>query len=189
MVNLKCNNMIKLKDLLFENETPDIFVPRRTEDRVERLIMSYIRNGSVGNLILSYFDLVELPEILKDIEIGGYFTCSFNKLISLKNSPISVGNFSTRLNGFYCSHNQLITLEGAPKHIDGNFHCFDNELTSLKGAPEYVDGDFYCHKNKLTSLEYCPEYVSGDFYCMKNAVKFTEEQVRAVCQIGGKIIV
>ena len=48
--------MIKLKDLLLEAKAPSIFIPRRTEDRVERLIKDYIRNGSKGDLILS-----ELP--------------------------------------------------------------------------------------------------------------------------------
>ena len=31
--------MIKLKDILFESTAPDIFVPRRVEDRVERYIV------------------------------------------------------------------------------------------------------------------------------------------------------
>ena len=45
--------MIKLKQLLLESTAPDIFIPRRTEDRVERMIKDYIRNGSQGDLILS----------------------------------------------------------------------------------------------------------------------------------------
>jgi hypothetical protein len=34
--------MIKLKDILFENEAPDIFVTRRLDDRIERYIKNYI---------------------------------------------------------------------------------------------------------------------------------------------------
>jgi len=30
--------MIKLKDLLLEGTAPDIFIPRRMEDRLERMI-------------------------------------------------------------------------------------------------------------------------------------------------------
>ena len=41
--------MIKLKDILLENTAPDIFVPRRVEDRLERMIKQYIRNGSKGD--------------------------------------------------------------------------------------------------------------------------------------------
>ena len=59
--------MIKLKDILFESTAPDIFVPRRMDDRIERMIKDYIRNGSKGNLELSNMNLIELPAILKDI--------------------------------------------------------------------------------------------------------------------------
>ena len=45
--------MIKLKDILFESTAPDIFIPRRMEDRIERMVKQYIRNGSKGNLELS----------------------------------------------------------------------------------------------------------------------------------------
>ena len=112
--------MIKLKDILLESTAPDIFVPRRLEDRVERMIKTYIRNGSNGDLKLTGLDLTKLPDILKDITVGGNFNCSYN------------------------------------------------ELTSLEGAPKTV---------------------GRDFYCGNNPVKFTREQVRAVCDVKGKIFV
>ena len=133
--------MIKLKDILFEDKAPDIFIPRRVEDRVERLIKDYIRNGSKGDLELSNMNLTELPEILKDITVSGYFICSNNKLTSLNNSP---------------------------KTVSGYFGCGNNKLTSLDGAPTYV---------------------GGSFNCRYNPVKFTEEQVRAVCDVDGRIFV
>ena len=133
--------MIKLKDILFEGKPPSIFVPRRMEDRIERMIKTYIRNGSNGDLKLTGLDLTKLPDILKDITVGGNFNCSYNELTS---------------------------LEGAPKTVGENFGCSFNKLTSLAGAPKIVGGDFYCHNND---------------------VKFTEEQVRAVCDVKGKIIV
>ena len=52
-----------------------------------------------------------------------------------------------------------------------------------------VEGNFDCSYNSLTSLEGAPEKVGGDFYCSNNAVKFTEEQVRAVCDVKGRIFV
>ncbi len=73
--------------------------------------------------------------------------------------------------------------------VRGDFWCYCNQLTSLKGAPEHVGGDFYCFNNQLTSLEGAPKYVGRDFYCSDNAVKFTEEQVRAVCKVKGKVYV
>ncbi len=133
--------MIKLKDLLLEGKPPSIFIPRRIEDRVERLISLYIRNGNKGDLDLDLSDLklTKLPEILKDIT------------------------------------------------VDGNFFCFNNNLTSLINAPSSVGDDFDCSYNDLTSLAGAPKTVGGFFDCTDNPVKFTKEQVRAVCDVLGSI--
>jgi len=135
--------MIKLKDILLEGTAPNIFIPRRVEDRVERLIKNYIRNGSKGDLVLSKLPmrLTKLPSILKDITVNGWFDCSLNSLTSLENCP---------------------------KIVNGNFYCSWNKLTSLEGAPQKVDRHFICHSND---------------------VKFTEEQVRAVCDVKEKVYV
>ena len=154
--------MIKLKDILFEAKAPSIFIPRRMEDRVERLIKQYIRNGSRNELDLSDYGLTKLPEILKNVDVERYFICSVNKLTTLENSPKTVG---------------------------GSFYCGSNQLISLKGAPTYVGGEFGCGNNKLTSLEGAPKTVGGSFNCRYNPVKFTEEQVRAVCDVKGRIFV
>ena len=154
--------MIKLKDILFEAKAPSIFIPRRMEDRVERLIKQYIRNGSRNELDLSDYGLTKLPEILKNVDVERYFICSVNKLTTLENSPKTVG---------------------------GSFYCGNNQLISLKGAPTYVGGEFGCGNNKLTSLDGAPTYVGGSFNCRYNPVKFTEEQVRAVCDVDGRIFV
>ena len=154
--------MIKLKDLLFESTAPDIFVPRRMEDRLERMIKDYIRNGSKGDLNLRSMNLTVLPEILKDISVAGSFFCGNNKLTSLINAPKTVG---------------------------GNFYCNFNKLTSLQGAPKTVGGDFVCDFNKLTSLDGAPKSVGGYFYCTSNTVEFTVEQVRALCDVKGRVIV
>ena len=152
--------MIKLKDILFESTAPDIFVPRRTEDRLERMIKQYIRNGSKGNLSLSEMELTVLPDILKNVTVNGDFVCELNQLTSLKNSP---------------------------KYVSNDFLCNDNMITSLKGAPSSVGGSFYCSWNNLTSLEGAPKTVDKDFSCGFNDGKFTEEQVRAVCNVKGDI--
>ena len=154
--------MIKLKDILLEGKPPSIFIPRRMEDRVERMIKQYIRNGSRNELDLSDYGLTKLPEILKNVDVERYFICSVNKLTTLENSPKTVG---------------------------GSFYCGNNQLISLKGAPTYVGGEFGCGNNKLTSLDGAPTYVGGSFNCRYNPVKFTEEQVRAVCDVDGRIYV
>jgi len=115
--------MIKLKDILLESTAPDIFIPRRVGDRLERYIKQYIRNGSKGNLDLSGMNLDELPAILSNVTtVGGYFACSYNKLKS---------------------------LSGAPQHVGGHFYCNNNKLTSLSGAPQRVGGYFYCENNAV----------------------------------------
>ena len=196
--------MIKLKDILFEGKPPSIFIPRRMEDRIERMIKSYIRNGSKGNLDLGEFGLTELPSILKDIDVGRFFICSNNNLTSLNNSPKTVGRYFSCNNnkltslegapssvggGFSCSNNLLTSLTGAPKTVGGSFHCGNNQLISLKGAPSSVGGGFICSNNNLTSLIGAPTYVGGSFSCGNNSVQFTEAQVRAVCDVKGKIFV
>ena len=175
--------MIKLKDLLLEGTAPDIFVPRRMEDRVERMIALYVRNGSKGDLKLTGLDLTVLPEILKDITVGGNFFCGVNNLTSLINAPKYVDGT------FYCGTNHLTSLEGAPTSVGISFYCGNNELTSLEFAPTSVDRNFDCSHNELTSLEFAPKTVGGFFDCRYNPVKFTEKQVRAVCNVKGDVYV
>jgi hypothetical protein len=175
--------MIKLKDILLENTAPDIFVPRRIEDRLARMISLYIRNGSKGDLKLDEMGLTELPDILKNVSVGGSFYCGNNKLTSLINAPSSVGG------NFWCGNNNLTSLKGAPSSVGGSFICSFNNLTSLEGAPTSVGRNFECNYNDLTSLAGAPKTVGGFFDCRFNPVRFTEEQVRAVCDVKGNIFV
>jgi len=175
--------MIKLKDILLENTAPDLLIPRRIEGRLDKMIQAYIKNGSKGDLDLSSMNLTKLPEVLKYVDVGGNFYCYNNKLTSLEGAPKSVGG------NFSCYSNQLTSLEGAPRSVSGGFYCDDNKLTSLEGAPSSVGGSFGCTSNKLTSLEGAPESVGGSFHCDFNAIKFTEEQVRAVCNVKGQVYV
>lgn len=195
--------MIKLKQLLLESTAPDIFIPRRVEDRIDRYVKKHLHYNSDEDLKLRHLDIVELPKSLNGITLNAGLSCSYNKLTTLKNSPRVVNG------NFWCTENQLTSLEGAPRIIKGNFSCANNKITSLDGGPEYVgygydvshnlltnlkglpehlNGNFICTDNKLTSLEGCPKFVDGHFYCNGNLVKFTEEQVRAVCDVKGYII-
>jgi len=131
--------MIKLKEILLENDAPNIFIPRRMENRVERLIKTYIRNGNKGNLNLQDLNLTVLPEMLKDIT------------------------------------------------VDGDFYCGNNNLTTLENCPKTVSGVFGCSSNKLISLEGAPKFVGENFMCRFNPVKFTEKDIRAVCDVKGYI--
>jgi len=92
---------------------------------------------------------------------------------------------------FDCRENNLTTLEGSPTNVGRHFDCRENNLTSLEGSPTTVGGDFVCYDNNLTTLVGSPKIVGRDFYCQsqKSGVRFTEEQVRDVCDVKGKIYV
>ena len=67
-----------------------------------------------------------------------------------------------------------------------NYH--NKRLTLLSNdIPKYVADYFYCCYNELKSLQYAPKYVGGDFWCNNNKKKFTEEEVRAVCDVKGNV--
>ena len=189
--------MIKLKDILFEQEVPDIFIPRRTEDRVDRYIKNYIKNGSKGNLTISHMRLKRLPDILSKIEVDGNFTCSGNFIETLENFPKSVGgaidvsyNLLKSLEGmnievvngdrsitgyaFDCSGNYLRNLIGGPKVVNGNYYCTENDLISLEGSPEKIEGNFYCNHNKLKSFVGGPIFVVKDFSGSFNSLESLE---------------
>ena len=79
-----------------------------------------------------------------------------------------------------------------PEYIQFNivkrdFDCSFNHLSSLRGVPREVGRDFYCNINELISLEGSPREVGGDFYCNHNTTKFTENDVRKVCDVKGDI--
>ena len=73
--------------------------------------------------------------------------------------------------------------------VSGSFFCDGNKLTSLEGSPKMVGGNFFCDGNNLTSLKYAPQTVGGDFICTNNKKRFTEEEVKKVCRVSGKIYV
>ena len=104
-------------------------------------------------------------------------------LESLKGCP-------TRLeDGLYCSFNEsLVSLAGAPSSVKF-FACnYNNQLKSLKGGPTRVKGFFFCLGNKkLTSLEGFPKYIGRDLQFKRNGREFTEEEIRAVCEVKGQI--
>jgi hypothetical protein len=92
------------------------------------------------------------------------FNCSKNKLNSLFECPVEVGDFD-------CSHNQLKTLSYSPKEVRGSFDCSFNELTSIKGSPRTIKGHFNCSDNNLASLKGGPQYIDTYFDCSDNFVE------------------
>ena len=105
-----------------------------------------------GDVWLTGRQWTEIPEWLKDVEITGTFSCTYNKLTTLKNCPQKIEGY------FLCNNNELISLDGCPKEIGGDFDCAYNQLTSLEGCPEIVGENFYCRNNKIKLT--LPDYVN-----------------------------
>ena len=96
--------------------------------------------------------------------VGGYFNCAM--CYSLK------------------------SLVGAPKKVGGSFYCdYCAKLESLEGAPKKVGGGFNCSFcGYLKSLDCAPKEVRRNFYCLGCAGEFTEDDVKKVSNVKGKII-
>jgi len=120
---------------------------------------------------------------------GYYFDCSNNNLTSLEGMRSEIPTF---IGSFDCSNNMLGNLVGFPcEKTNSNFQFSKNNLTSLEGCPVEIKGDFACYMNNLTSLEFAPSEVGGVFSChsQKNEHKFTEDEIKAVCQVRKRIYV
>jgi hypothetical protein len=64
---------------------------------------------------------------------------------------------------FSCSNNKLTSLKGCPRWIGGFFDCERNNLTSLEFSPDYVGAWFACNHNNLID-NYCDSEIIGNFY-------------------------
>jgi len=171
-------NIKKIADEIFRAPTKQELIERMTQGFVKNDEGLYSTNENVDAIHL----VKDGKFIIKFKHVSGYFNCYRCGLISLEGAPETVGK------RFDCDLNQLASLEGAPRLVGDDFLCSHNKLVSLKGSPKIVRGDFVCYyNNRLVSLMGAPEFVYGDFYCYNQAREFTEEEVRAVCKVSGKI--
>ena len=141
---------------------------------INESILSRSSHGAQGFEVQRRTEMIKewLKEYnIKDYTINRDFTIDVNENINLSN--MGIGEFPE-----YIQFNI----------VKGYFDCESNRLTSLKGAPERVKQFFMCNDNLLTSLEGAPENVAS-FYCFNNKVQFTEEDVRKVCKVEGRISV
>ena len=116
--------------------------------------------------------------------VGGKFDCSYtNNITTLEGAPDSVG-------GDFRAHNIFLkSLKGAPRKVGGNYEV-SGTFTTLEGGPEEVGDNFKtinCHK--LTSIQGAPRIVGGNFYFYDNGKDYTEEEIRAVSKVVGKVFV
>jgi Leucine-rich repeat (LRR) protein len=140
----------------------------------------YIHNSRlITNIIFNYCDnnnITELPVLPDRLQI---LYCDNNQITSLQYVPPNLKELN-------CHGNQLTSLQYAPPYLK-ELYCHNNQLTSLRYAPPNLE-ILYCGYNKLTSLVGAPKYVGGIFVCNSNPGNFTEEQVRAVCDVKGEVL-
>lgn len=63
----------------------------------------------------------------------------------------------------------------------------DCGLISLEGFPQEIDNYFSCQNNNLDSLDEGPKKITGAYYCNGNPGKFTEDYVKSICNVVGRI--
>ena len=180
--------MKTLKNYISESILDDIDTQIKKGDKlIKDEIKSFIKENYLGAAI----------KISKNPNADGKYEVSSTKHVCKKQgidlTSLTNGMFIwTTIDGNFrvsvC--NSLTSLEGAPKEVGGDFECIGcKALTSLEGAPKKVGGDFYCAIClSLTSLEGAPKEVGGYFDCRGCKTKFTEEDVKKVSNVKGKII-
>ena len=173
-------------------------LPKNIYNNIIKYLSPKIKIGSITVFDKGLTSLVGSP-----IEVGKNFNVGRNNLSSLDGAPKKVGgNFNVARNilkslkgcpdeigrDFVCFKNELTSLLYSPSLIHGDLYCNHNNLETLEGAPSVIKGTFDCSHNPIINLNGCPKKVGENFVCMGSKVKFTEEQVRAVCDVGGDVI-
>lgn len=90
---------------------------------------------------------------------------------------------------FSVSYNRLITLKGAPRTVSKSFYCTSNNLKSLEHGPIEVEASYVANKNLLENTNGFPKKVGANFYLdeQRNKKIFTEEEVLSVTDVTGNI--
>jgi len=156
-----------------------------------------------GNFMVTNSKVTSLEGAPKTVG-DRYWIKNNTKLTSLKGGATKCGDFSLE----YCNKitdltgapqtatsyriancKKLGSLKGLPKSTSGDLVIYETGLSSLVGAPTTINGDFAVIGNKITSLKGMPKKITGDFTLTRNGkTKFTEEEIREICNIGGKVV-
>lgn len=161
-------------------------------DKIDEVIISQIKQFIKDN-----FKGYASCKISKRPNSDGKYEVFSDKTVEVRKKNRNITSLTnglfiwTKVDGsFYCSScYSLTSLEGAPKEVGGSFRCGNcRSLKSLEGAPKKIDYDFDCYYcSSLKSLEGAPEEVGANFDCQNCGKKFTEEDVKKISNIKGKI--
>jgi hypothetical protein len=73
--------------------------------------------------------------------------------------------------------------------IKGNFFCNYRGLITFKGMPHTIKGIFGCAGNKIKTLKYMPKKIEKSLFIDGNLIKFTENEIRSLCNVKGNVFV
>jgi len=90
----------------------------------------------------------------------------------LTNIPVS---FNSVTGGFYCEKNHLISLHNSPLTVGKHFYCYKNKITSLQYSPRTVGGDLHFDNNKVESLQYFPDSIGSQIVGHLNKLRLTTQ--------------
>ena len=137
--------MIKLLDILNEEEPKNILIPRRIEGRAERFkiitqrkIQEYIKNGCVGDLNLANTPIESLPDNL--IKVGGILWLGRSKIKTLNNLEFVKDHLDL----------QDATIEslGNLKSVGGNLWLINTPISrkyTIEQIKQMVDVKFFIY--------------------------------------------
>lgn len=75
-------------------------------------------------------------------------------------------------------------------HIYGNFSVQNSQISTMTSFPTDVDGDFICYGcHNISSLKRLPKYIGGKCTIRCCGRPFTKDEVQAICEVKGEIIV
>ncbi len=132
--------------------------------------------------IIKYLDKTELLD--GTWEVDGGLNLSGEKLRSFKGLNIS------RINGWFsCTSCGLTSLEYGPAFVTGSYNCSWNPIKNFIGAPKSIGDSFSFSQCEITSLEGFPKEILGHVYGEETPLRLTEDMIRAVCKVGGRIYV
>ena len=162
--------MIKLIDILREIESNKILIPRRSEEREEKLInltnekiQQYIKDGGKGDLDLAETPITSIPDNL--VKVGGDLSLSGTQITSLSNS-LQIGG------SFFLMSTKIKSLPDNLK-VGEQLYLSFSKIDSIPNNLQ-VDGDLSLYKTPL-------------------AKKFTSKEIKQIIKdkggyVKGKIL-
>ena len=123
--------------------------------------------------------------LYEELKFSDVFSAASPEEVSDRKEKLSAMKIAERLDKV-----SKVKLSDGTWHVTDDLDLSCDVLTSLKSLNvSIVNGDFKCFRNDLTSLEGCPKEVGGDFICSDNYKKFTEDEVRSICNVKGSIFI